>query len=521
MKKVTKIDANTTDFTDQTKLRVAAYCRVSTDSDEQLDSLDAQMKHYESDIKANPSWEFAGLYYDEGISGTKKEKRHEFMRLIADCEDGKVDRIVTKSISRFARNTMDCLEIVRKFNSIGISVFFEKENLDTDSMESELMLSILSRLAEEESKSIAENNRWSVQRRFENGTFKISCPPFGYDAVGGELVVNEQQAEAVRFVFAELLSGKSTQKIADELNRRQIPTRNGRLWTGTTVRGMIGNEKYTGDALFQKTYSDSDLNRRVNRGERDQYFIRNNHAGVITHSDFEAAQSLIEQRGREKGVVKQPEKYRNRYSFSGIIICGQCGGTFKRRTHSAGSRTIAWCCKTHIDDIDRCSMKFILDEDLKYAFVTMMNKLIFGYKAVLKPLYESLRGMKAGDSLERIEELNTRLIENAEQRKVLIGLLTKGYLEPAVFNKGNNDLMQEAERLQRQKDSLEKFMSSDSQHLDASGDLLKYTSKAEFLTGFDGDLFKRFVHKVHVYNRTDFGFELKCGITLKERAGRE
>ena len=166
MKKVTKIAQNTTDLTEQAKLRVAAYCRVSTDSDEQLESLDTQIKHYESYINANPEWEFAGLYYDEGITGTKKEKRPELLRMITDCENRKIDLIVTKSISRFARNTTDCLELVRKLLDLGVFIYFEKENINTGSMESELMLSILSGLAESESVSFSENNIWSIKRRF-------------------------------------------------------------------------------------------------------------------------------------------------------------------------------------------------------------------------------------------------------------------------------------------------------------------------------------------------------------------
>ncbi len=188
MKKVTKIEQNTVNLSERPKRRVAAYCRVSTDTDEQLESLETQIKHYESYIRANPEWEYAGIYYDEGISGTKKEKRPELLRMIADCENGSIDFIVTKSISRFARNTTDCLELVRKLQNLGIFIFFEKENINTGKMENELMLSILSGLAENESVSIAENNKWSVRRRFQNGTYKISSPPYGYDSVDGKLM---------------------------------------------------------------------------------------------------------------------------------------------------------------------------------------------------------------------------------------------------------------------------------------------------------------------------------------------
>jgi len=517
LKKVTKITQNTADFTERPKLRVAAYCRVSTDSDEQLVSLETQKNHYKSYIEANPAWEFAGLYYDEGITGTKKEKRPELLRMIADCKNKKIDFIVTKSISRFARNTTDCLELVRKLIDLGIFIYFEKENINTGSMESELMLSILSGLAESESVSIAENSKWAIKRRFQNGTFKISYPPYGYDAVDGRMVVNEYQAEIVRFIFEEILSGKGTHKIADDLNHRKVPPRKGGRWTATTIRGMVSNEKYTGDAIFQKTYTDEHFNRHNNYGEKDQYLIKNHHEAIISHEDFETAQKVINQRAKEKGVKKHNEKYQNRYPFSGKIICGECGSKFKRRIHSGGKKYIAWCCSTHIADIKKCSMKYIPESDFEYTFVTMMNKLIFGHVTVLKPLLVSLRGMNSDDSLASIRELDKKLEENAEQRKVLVGLMTKGYLEPAVYNKGNNELLQEAERLQRQKESLVRFLNSDTQNLSEVSELLHYTSKATMLTGLDGDIFERFVERIVVYSRMEIGFELKCGITLKER----
>ncbi len=515
--KVTKIAQNSNGQVKYSKLRVAAYARVSTDNNDQLVSLETQKSHYESYIKANPAWEFAGLYYDEGITGTKKEKRSELLRMIADCEQGKIDFIVTKSISRFARNTMDCLDLVRKLTKLGISVYFESENINTGSMESELMLSILSGLAEGESASIAENNKWSIQRRFQNGTYKIASSPYGYDAVDGELFVNEQQAEIVRFIFTELLSGKSTHKIADELNRRSIPTKKGGRWTSTTIRGMVSNEKYTGDVIFQKTYTDACYNRHKNDGAKEQYYVKDNHTAIISREDFEAAQKIIEQRAKEKGVEKYSDKYLNRYPFSGKIICGQCGGTFKRRTHSSGSKYIAWCCSTHIENIRKCSMKYVPDSDFEYAFVTMMNKLIFSHQTVLKPLLIGLRDVNADDSLMSIQDIDKKLEENTEQQNVLINLMTKGYLDRVVYKKSNNNLLQEADLLKRQKDSINRLLQSGNQHLSEVSTLLQYATKATMLKRFDEDVFNKFVERVIVYSRTEIGFELKCGITLKER----
>ena len=197
-------------------------------------------------------------------SGTKKENRSELIRMISDCENRKIDLIITKSISRFARNTTDCLEMVRKLVDLGVYIYFEKENINTQSMESELMLSILSGLAESESISISENNKWSIQRRFQNGTFKVAYPPYGYENIDGQMVVNPKQAEIVKHLFAEVLLGKGTQRIADDLNERNVPAKKGGRWTATSIRGILSNEKYTGDVLFQKTYTDSRFNRHTN-----------------------------------------------------------------------------------------------------------------------------------------------------------------------------------------------------------------------------------------------------------------
>lgn len=283
---------------------------------------------------------------------------------------------------------------------------------------------------------------------------------------------------------------------------------------------MIGNEKYTGDAVFQKTYTDTHFNRHYNYGEKDQFLIKNHHEAIISHEDFDAAQAIIEQHGKEKGVEKYQDKYQNRYPFSGKIICSQCGGKFKRRIHSTGRHNIAWCCTNHIADAKKCSMKYIPESDFEYAFVTMMNKLIFGHQTVLRPLLMGLRGINSEDSVAKLHALDKKLEENAEQRKVLVTLQTRGYLEPAVYNKGNNELLQEAERIQRQKESISRFINSDNINLHEVSDLLQYATKAAMLKGFDGELFTRFVERILVCSRTEIGFELKCGITLKERLVR-
>lgn len=518
MKKVTKIAEAANTKVTLKKIRVAAYCRVSTDSDAQLESLEAQKTHYETYITSRDDWEFAGLYYDEGITGTKKDKRPELMRLIGDCKAGRIDFIVTKSISRFSRNTTDCLELVRKLLDLNIPIFFEKENINTGSMESELFLAILSGMAESESVSISENSKWSIQKRFENGTFKCSYPPYGYDWDGEQMVINPEQAAVVKEIFAALLSGKGTHAIADDLNRRGVSSKRGGRWTATTIRGMLSNEKYVGDCLFQKTYSDSQFVRHNNHGEQTQYMVTDHHEPIISREDFEAARVFISQRASEKGVTKGTDKYQNRYAFSGRIICGECGDTFKRRIHSCTDyKYIAWCCNTHIKDKDRCHMLFVKDDTLKQAFTTMLNKLIFSHRQILKPYLESLKSSSSDDSLHRIQQIQTLLAQNTEKRETLTMLMTQGIIDPVLYSQETNELLSQADSFRDEIEALKNEVSGDVNKVTETTALIHFAEKSAMLQEFDKDLFDRYVKRIIVHSRNDIRFELKCGLTLRER----
>lgn len=518
MRKVTKIDQATSAKVKLKKIKVAAYCRVSTDSDAQLESLEAQKTHYENYITSRDDWEFAGLYYDEGITGTKKGKRPELLRLIDDCMAGKVDFIITKSISRFSRNTTDCLELVRTLLALHIPIFFEKENINTSSMESELFLAILSSMAEGESVSISENSKWSIQKRFENGTFKCSYPPYGYDWDDEQMVINPEQAAVVKEIFAALLSGKGTHAIADDLNQRGVPSKRGGHWTATTIRGMLSNEKYVGDCLFQKTYSDSQFVRHNNHGEQAQYMVKDHHEPIISREDFEAAQAFVKQRASEKGVIKGTEKYQNRYVFSGKIICGECGDTFKRRIHSCtGYKYAVWCCNTHIEDKKKCHMLFVKDEALKLAFITMMNKLIFSHRLILKPYLEAIKNVSTDDSLRRIQQIQTLLAQNTEKRETLTKLMTQGIIDPVLYSQETNELLSQADSFRDEIDVLKNTVSGDVTKVTEATALMHFAEKSAMLHEFDDALFERFVKRIIVHSRDDIRFELKCGLTLRER----
>lgn len=518
MKKVTKIDKIQPSKVAKKNLRVAAYCRVSTDSDAQLESLETQKTHYENYINSRDDWEFAGLYFDEGTTGTKADKRPKLMRLIEDCKAKKVDFVITKSISRFSRNTTDCLDIVRTLLNLNIPVYFEKENINTGSMESELFLSILSSMAEGESTSISENNKWGIKKRFENGTYKLGYVPYGYRWENGEIIVDPEQAVIVKRIFSELLAGKGTDAIAKSLNAENVPTKKGGRWTSTSIRGILANEKYTGDCIFQKTYTDSNFNRHKNDGQLDQYFVADHHEAIISHEDFDAAAALIEQRANEKGIKRGSNKYQQRYAFSGKIICSECGDTFRRRIHtSTYVKYPAWVCNTHLTDTSKCSMLYLRDDDIKLAFATMINKLIYCHKLVLKPYLESLQANTSDKALLRIQQLETLLEQNAEQRETLHKLMAQGYIDQILFTQENNALLTQANDFRSDIEALNRSQTLDTTKVYETERLIHFCERGKMLQKYNEELFELFVDHIEVYSRQSIGFVLHCGLTFKER----
>lgn len=348
MKKVTTIAAKKREEIKgrslKPRLRVCAYCRVSSNSNEQMESFETQVAYYTEYINQRPEWEFAGVYADSGITGTGREKRTEFNRMLKDSQNGKIDLIVTKSISRFARNTADCLDAVRFLKSLGVAVYFERENINTMSAESELILSVLSSIAQEESRSISENIRWSLKKRFRQGKVTVTTKRFlGYDtSKNGELVVNPVEAEIVKRIFKEYIAGKSIRDIKRGLEGDGIKTVTGLgKWPEGTIRGVLTNEKYYGDAVLQKTYTVDYLShkKKRNRGEVPLYHVKGNHVPIVSKEEFDLVQKLMAERAAKYGnLPENREKYARRYVFSGKIIYGNCGATFRRRTWNSKTK---------------------------------------------------------------------------------------------------------------------------------------------------------------------------------------
>lgn len=335
--------------------RVAAYCRVSTGKDAMLHSLSRQISHYSAYIQRQPGWEYAGVYADEAYTGTKGD-RPRFRQMLSDCRAGKIDLILTKSISRFARNTVTMLETVRELKALGIDVYFEEQNIHSMSGDGELMLTILASFAQEESKSVSDNCKWRIRKDFSEGKPMNLMLLYGYRSEHGQIVIHETEAAVVRDVFQAYLNGEGSVKIAARLREAKIPRRFGGEWTANHVVEMLTNEKYTGDALLQKTFVEDHLTKkqRRNMGQLDRFYAENTHPAIISHETFERAQQILAGR-REMINVRKPTTVR--YPLTGKIVCGNCGAHYNRRTRSTGRNAIprfTWQCATYSSRGKRC-----------------------------------------------------------------------------------------------------------------------------------------------------------------------
>ena len=323
-----------------TMKRVAAYARVSSAKDSMHHSLSAQVSYYSNYIQSHPGWEYAGVYSDEAKTGTK-DSREGFQRLLSDCRAGNIDIVITKSISRFARNTVTLLETVRELKSLGIDVFFEEQNIHTLSADGELMLSILASFAQAESLSTSENQKWRVRKNFEEG-LPWNCTLLGYRYRDGVLTIQPDEAETVKRIFREYLDGKGVTAISNGLNADGVRTRRGEAWGKTSVSKILRNYTYTGNLLLQKTFREDCITKRtvINDGQLPKYHATDTHEPIISLETFEAVKAEIERRALYHAPKKDCTK---RYSFSGKIICGNCGKHYRRKTTKTG---VVWTCAT-------------------------------------------------------------------------------------------------------------------------------------------------------------------------------
>ena len=508
------------------KLRVAAYCRVSTGTAEQEISMENQRFHYEQVIQNNPDWEFVDVYWEAGVSGTKRESRPALQRLLADCEAGKINLVLTKSISRFARNTSDCLEMIRTLKELGVTVRFEKENIDTGSMESELLLTLFSTFAEEESHSISRNTAWTKRKQFQEGTFKYSIAPFGYRLVGGTFEIDPVQAPIVREIYDRVLAGIGTPTIAKELNARGIATGTKKndgspgVWHAYMIGGMIPNVVYLGDVLMQKTFRDEHFHLFKNYGERPQYYCDGHHPAIIDRETFELANAALRQRGKEKGNVPMADRRRrdnphsNRYAFTGKLKCGCCGGSMRRITQKVhDGKQYHWGCTIHIEEKEKCWMRREYEETIQNAFITMLNKLVFAEDVIFEIYLTALKNEHSIKQRKKIQELKTRLNQISSEKNRLSILIAKG-CEPVSFRAKKLELEAEYSQLLNELEQLQR----DPAQMKVTQELREQLDawKKRKTDGFPEKIFARIVDFAIVRTSVEIEFHLKCGMVLTE-----
>ena len=401
------------------RLRVAAYARVSTNNEEQLTSYEAQVDYYTHYIQSKDEWEFVGVYTDEGISATNTKKRDGFKRMVADALAGKIDLIITKSISRFARNTVDTLTTVRKLKEKGIEVYFEKENIRTLDGKGELLITIMSSLAQEESRSISENVTWGQRKRFADGKVALPYKRFlGYrKGENGLPEIVESEAVVVRLIYRLFLYGKSHSAIARYLTDEGIPTPAGKKkWGSKVVESILTNEKYKGDALLQKRFTVDFLTKKqkVNEGEVPQYYVANSHPAIIAPEIFDLVQYELKRRkadGRFTSCM---------YPFSGKIICGECGGVYGSKVWHSNSqyRTIVWQCNEKHRG-KKCRTPHLTEAEIQTAFLAAFN-IVLGSQDEIMEAYEEIV-----TALTDTSDLDTELKNLQNESEVLVGLIQK------------------------------------------------------------------------------------------------
>ena len=504
------------------KRRVAGYARVSTDHEEQQTSYEAQVDYYTNYIKGREDWEFVSVYTDEGISATSTTKRDGFNRMVADALDGRIDLIITKSVSRFARNTVDSLTTIRKLKEHKVECYFEKENIWTFDGKGELLLTIMSSLAQEESRSISENVTWGQRKRFADGKVTVPFKRFlGYDrGADGNLVINEEQAAVVRRIYGMFLQGRSPFAIAKKLTEEGIPTPGGKTnWSGSTVRSILTNEKYKGDALLQKVYTVDFLSKKkkVNQGEVPQYYVEHNHDAIIEPVVFEAVQKQM--------AVRQTG--RNRQSsagvFSGKIKCGDCGSWYGSKVWHSNSkyRRVVWQCNHKFDGGKKCCTPHLDEETIKGFFVKAVNILTMEREEIAA----NFHAIK--ERLFDTAELEVEQLRLQEERNVVAELIRQCMRENA---HAALDQMECQAKYQAKYDGMAKRFEWTKARLDEVSSVIrtKQAKKEQIerflaelegqdgvVTEFDEEQWYSMVDFVTVFDKEDIRFTFKDGTEIK------
>ena len=498
-------------FKNHKSKRFQSLMKVRPDSDEQATSYDAQVEHYTEFIQKNPEWEFAGIYADDGISGTNTKKREDFNRMIDDCEAGNIDMIITKSISRFARNTLDCLKYIRQLKDRNIPVFFEKEAINTMDAKGEVLITIMASLAQQESQSLSQNVKLGLQFRYQNGQVQVNHNHFlGYTKdADGNLIIDPEQAEVVKRIYREYLEGYSMDRIAKGLEADGILTGAGKTkWWTSTINKILRNEKYIGDALLQKTYTTDFLNKtRVkNNGIVPQYYVEGNHEAIIPKDIFlQVQEELVRRRVVKTSANGKKRSYSCNHCFAQIVICGECGEMFRRiHWNNRGCKSIVWRCISRLEPTGQeCHARTVNETVLENMVVQAINMLLGDkstYQAQLQQniakVIRSAQQNTADGINERLQELQKELLKKANNKEAYDEVADEIFKLREQREKCSVDTAARDAQIARINE-LQDFIKQQTAHLEA----------------FDEALVKRWLERIIVWE-DHFTVELKSGLKI-------
>lgn len=522
-RKITKIEPTKNQITGAPKTqiakrKVAAYARVSTDQEEQLTSYEAQVDYYTNYINRRPDWEFVGVYADEGISGTNTKRRDGFNKMINDALDGKIDLIITKSISRFARNTVDSLVNIRKLKEHNVECYFEKENINTFDSKGELLITIMSSLAQEESRSISENVTWGQRKRFADGKVSIPFASFlGYKkGPNGEIAIDEEEAKVVKRIYFDFMSGKSAENIARELTRDGIKTPAGKdKWGKASVLAILSNEKYKGDALLQKTFVVNflDHKKKKNEGEIPQYYVKNSHPWIISEEEWELVQ--IELRRRKE--LKYSYSYKN--PFCAKLVCEDCGSSYgKKIWHSTTNRKEVFQCNNKFKH--HCKTPHLMEDDVKRRFLIAYNRMYSNKEEILMNLENVKTLLTDTSKLEaKINSTKETLEEYTKEFRLLIDANTKTIQDQDIWKKKYAEL---EEKYKNKEEEYNKLITEKDIKIAKSKEIeafIEQFKKSKYIQEWDERIFNFTLEKAVVHKDKSITFIFLSGVEIKVEAG--
>ncbi len=516
------------------QIRVAAYCRVSTEIEEQQNSYQVQIDYYTDLINKKKEWTLAGIFADEGISGTQTKKRTEFNRMIRMCKQKKIDLILTKSISRFARNTVDCLEYVRILKELGIGVIFEKENINTLTMTSEFMIALYGSFAQAESESISKNVSFGVQMGFKEGKVRYNFKHLlGYKrGEDNKPEIVPEEAEIIKKIFDMFLDGVSMKDIAKTLERQGCKTKLGKTkWTTGNIRNILTNEKYVGDVLMQKTFTVDCITHKVakNNGERAMYLASDCHPAIIDRNTYNLVQQELARRNAKRKVstktVTEQGKYSSKYALTELMICGECGTPYRRCTWNVhGKKQIVWRCISRLDHGSKyCkSSPTIHEEPLHRAIVQAVNAFYDCGDDVAKILKANVESVLAGMEQSEIQKIEQRLKDIDKARNDMISLITSGSCDEDTLDTDFAKLYEEETLLSGKLLSLKAQCKVSDDTKDKIESTIAEIENSRFqLEAFDDVLIRKLIECVKVINKTEIIIIFKGGYEVKAEVDKK